>query len=404
MEQNNPILIVVDPGHGGYDNGAVYNDRLEKDDNLRLGLAVRDALENQGVKVIMTRDTDMVLPLSERVKIANQNNADLLVSLHRNSYPEHTADTNGVGNYIYLTAPEATSGKAAQLVLDAIADVGVQNSRGVRQSNYYVVRRARMPAMMLEMGYIIDNIDNQLFDKHLMAYAEAIAKGVMGYFELPYISDANQPYAASTVSKNNLPPMEPISNSDCPPSEEILPSVVTLPPSDITPHKENPAHFDAAIPPEKQKPLVAASPSKKPMPLIDTLPLGRTDMIIVAQQAMNASFGAKLDTDGVYGPKTKRSVVSILQQLLNDIRKVSLKVDGVYGSKTKAELFTLRKNSQGDMVKILQVLLHLHGYDCGVVDGIFSSRTKIALSMFQRDNFLIPDGIAGPNVLNHLFS
>ncbi|MCL2069286.1 MAG: N-acetylmuramoyl-L-alanine amidase [Oscillospiraceae bacterium] len=180
-------LIVVDAGHGGWDNGAMSQDgeRLEKDDNLKLALLVQKELECQGVPVLMTRDTDVFVSLQDRAQIANDAKADLFISLHRNSYPTHTPNTNGVQNYIYLVTPEATQ-RAAQLVLDQVADVGVQSNWGVLRGDYYVLRRTAMSAMLLEMGFIIDPVDNMLFDEHIYEYAAAIAKGAMEHFCLKY--------------------------------------------------------------------------------------------------------------------------------------------------------------------------------------------------------------------------
>ena len=82
------ILICLDPGHGGSDPGAVLGDRLEKDDNLKMALAVRDALERHGfenLSVMLTREDDTDLELQQRVDIANSAGATLFISFHRNS-------------------------------------------------------------------------------------------------------------------------------------------------------------------------------------------------------------------------------------------------------------------------------------------------------------------------------
>ena len=76
---SNNLLIVVDAGHGGWDNGASWNGRLEKDDNLRLALEVQRQLLAQGVPVLMTRDTDVFVPLADRVQMANDANASLFI-------------------------------------------------------------------------------------------------------------------------------------------------------------------------------------------------------------------------------------------------------------------------------------------------------------------------------------
>ena len=201
MVNSDELLIVIDAGHGGWDNGASWEGRLEKDDNLRLALEVEKELRRNNIPVLMTRDSDVYVSLTDRVNMANEAGADLFVSLHRNSYIEHTPTTNGVENYIYLTAPAETTGLAAQLVLDSVVRVGVQSNRGVSRGNYYVLRRTVMPAMLLEMGFIIDERDNMLFDKHMEEYAAAIVRGIMRYFNLEY-----------TQSPNCLPPELP----ECP--------------------------------------------------------------------------------------------------------------------------------------------------------------------------------------------
>ena len=168
--------VVLDAGHGGSDPGAVFGTRREKDDNLRLALAVRQLLQAQGINVIMTRSNDIFVSLTQRSNISNSNNANLFVSIHRNSSVNNTA--NGVENYIFTTAG-ATTAYNAHMALNEIADVGVQNNRGVIRASFSVLRNTNAPAMLLEMGFITNATDNILFDQHLAAYANAIAKGII---------------------------------------------------------------------------------------------------------------------------------------------------------------------------------------------------------------------------------
>jgi len=168
--------IVIDPGHGGHDFGATFGSRRESDDTLRLSLAVRPILQAQGQRVIMTRATDVFVALSERSAISNQNNADLFISIHRNS--SISTDANGVDNYVFTTAPSNAIQNAFD-VLDEIVDVGVQNNLGVTRGNFAVLRNTTAPAMLLEMGFITNERDNQLFDQNFNAYATAIARGIM---------------------------------------------------------------------------------------------------------------------------------------------------------------------------------------------------------------------------------
>ncbi|MCL2619498.1 MAG: N-acetylmuramoyl-L-alanine amidase [Defluviitaleaceae bacterium] len=174
--------IVIDPGHGGSDSGAVFGSRREADDTLRLSIAVRNLLQTQGQRVIMTRSADTFVDLGERSAISNRNNADLFVSIHRNSSTNTYA--NGVDNFVFTTAPNSTVQKAFD-VLDEVVDAGVQNNRGVMRANFAVLRNTQAPSMLLEMGFITNTRDNQLFDQNFNAYASAIARGIMTALNTP---------------------------------------------------------------------------------------------------------------------------------------------------------------------------------------------------------------------------
>ena len=92
--------IMIDAGHGGSDSGAVHNGRLEKDDNLRLALAVGNILEQMGYNVEYTRTEDVYDSPSEKARIANRSGADYFVSLHRNSSP-YPDTYSGVETLVY---------------------------------------------------------------------------------------------------------------------------------------------------------------------------------------------------------------------------------------------------------------------------------------------------------------
>ena len=133
--------VVIDPGHGGTDWGAVHYYRKEKDDNLRLAQAVHDVLEAHGqdLRIIMTRYDDVFLTLAERSAVSNQNNADLFVSIHRNS--SENRDANGVENYVFTAASEPNV-LYAHNVLDEIVDEEISIGD-------YVLTGGEIPAMVL---------------------------------------------------------------------------------------------------------------------------------------------------------------------------------------------------------------------------------------------------------------
>ena len=133
--------IVIDAGHGGADPGAVFEGRQEKDDTLRLALAVGKILEENGQNVIYTRTTDVYQTPFQKATIGNEARADFFVSIHRNSSPV-------AGQY---------SGVETLVVL----------------------RRTKMPAVLVEAGFINNGEDNRIFDENFEEVAQAIADGIL---------------------------------------------------------------------------------------------------------------------------------------------------------------------------------------------------------------------------------
>ena len=182
--EENPLIVCVDAGHGGKDNGSDYKGRYEKDDNLKLAQAVAAYLADKNVKVVMTRTDDTFLRLSERCEIANQSGADYMLSLHRND-----GEGNGVETWISASGLEETDALANH-IMEALDTAGIQRNRGVKKgtqtgesSNYYINVHSDMPSCIVEMGFINDASDNQLFDEKLVAYAAAIGDAVLATAE-----------------------------------------------------------------------------------------------------------------------------------------------------------------------------------------------------------------------------
>jgi N-acetylmuramoyl-L-alanine amidase len=176
-------IICIDAGHGGKDSGAVNGKRYEKDDNLRLGLVVGQLLLNQGLSVVYTRTTDKTVSLQERSNFANEKQADLYLSLHRNSYI--TSSACGIENWIYQYTDKTTE-QYATCIYDEVVKVGAQATRGVKRGNYHVLRETKMPACLLELGFLSNEQDNILFDTLFKQYAVAIAKGICKFLQIPY--------------------------------------------------------------------------------------------------------------------------------------------------------------------------------------------------------------------------
>lgn len=171
-----PTSIMIDAGHGGANPGAVYNGRQEKDDNLRLALAVGEILQNSGLDVLYTRTTDMNVPLLERANMANQAGVDYFVSIHRNSYPVDN-EVNGILSLVYRLAGVPL--EMAENINAELENVGFVNLGIDARPNLVVLRRTAMPAVLVEAGFINSDIDNQLFDNNFNAVAQAIANGIL---------------------------------------------------------------------------------------------------------------------------------------------------------------------------------------------------------------------------------
>lgn len=169
--------IVLDSGHGGEDPGAVNQGRKEKDDTLRLALEVGRLLEKGGQDVVYTRTTDIYQTPFEKAQIANREEADYFISLHRNSSPQLN-QYQGVETLVYdksgikLDMAEAING--------ALENIGFRNLGVKERPGLVVLRRTKMPALLVEVGFINSDADNQLFDEKFQEIAKAIAAGILG--------------------------------------------------------------------------------------------------------------------------------------------------------------------------------------------------------------------------------
>lgn len=167
--------IVIDPGHGGSDPGAVYNGRREKDDNLRLALAVGRLLEQRGYNVVYTRTEDVFDTPGEKARIANRAGGDYFVSFHRNSSP-YANTYSGVETLVF--ADEGVKGELARSVNSELEKVGFNNLGVKERTNLTVLKRTQMPAILIEAGFLNTEADNRTFDNNFDSMANAIATGI----------------------------------------------------------------------------------------------------------------------------------------------------------------------------------------------------------------------------------
>ena len=168
-------IIVIDAGHGGFDNGAMYQGRKEKDDNLRLALAVGQILEQQGYDVIYTRTTDVYQSPYEKAQIGNEAGADYFISFHRNS-GKNDNTYNGVQTLIY--GGDERAERLAEAINEELERTGFANLGIEERTGLAVLRRTEMPAVLIEAGFINHDRDNEIFDNNFNEVASAIAMGI----------------------------------------------------------------------------------------------------------------------------------------------------------------------------------------------------------------------------------
>ena len=192
VEENKPdtefpeqekYTVVLDAGHGGEDGGTVEQTATEKEINLAVVLKMRELLENQGIRVVLTREQDIFIKLEERVRVANGEKADLFVSIHCNYYEKYSS-IYGLECYYCKGAEE---GKYyAERILETIEKSGEIVSRNVKPSGYYILKNTTVPAVLVEAGYLSNyNERNQLISgeyqgKLAQELVEGIVEGLEG--------------------------------------------------------------------------------------------------------------------------------------------------------------------------------------------------------------------------------
>lgn len=168
--------VALDAGHGGSDPGAVYNGRQEKDDTLDLTLAVGDILKKNGVDVFYTRTTDEYETPFKKATDANNSGADLFISIHRNS-SETPNQYSGVESLVFNDT--GLKADVARNINNQLEDVGFKNLGVDVRKNLVVLKRTKMPAVLVEAGFINNDKDNYLFDQEFDKIANAIADGIL---------------------------------------------------------------------------------------------------------------------------------------------------------------------------------------------------------------------------------
>lgn len=173
-------IIVIDAGHGGRDPGAIVKNKYqEKEFTLDIAQNVQALLAKDGAFVILTRSNDSTLELNGRTDLANENKADLFVSIHLNSH--FRSRTNGIESYYYKDGDKELASTIQKRLKSRLS----LQDKGVKKARFFVLRNTDMPATLLEMGYLTNRRDFSKIsdDKYRKKMAEAIYLGISDYIK-----------------------------------------------------------------------------------------------------------------------------------------------------------------------------------------------------------------------------
>ncbi len=178
---NGRLLVIIDPGHGGPDPGAIgINGLQEKGIVLDIGTQVAVSLQRQGIQALLTRADDRDLGLEPRVQMAEQSNATVFVSIHANAISLSRPDISGLETYYY----DSGLGLAKTIHQNVLQLTGV-GDRGVRKARFYVLRKTSMPSVLVEVGFVTGRDDASRLSNsaYRTQMADAIARGILQYLQ-----------------------------------------------------------------------------------------------------------------------------------------------------------------------------------------------------------------------------
>ena len=183
VKQNKKFFVVIDPGHGGPDPGAIGIGGIKESDVvLDVSKQVKKLLSEKGIRVRLTRNKEIDLDLPPRVLFANRTGANIFVSIHANASRGKRRDINGLETFYY----RGWKGRLlARKIQKQILKVSPGSpDRGVKQGRFYVIKNTKMPAVLVEIGFLTGRLDSRRLDNslHRKRLAYAIAKGIIEYF------------------------------------------------------------------------------------------------------------------------------------------------------------------------------------------------------------------------------
>jgi N-acetylmuramoyl-L-alanine amidase len=191
--------VVIDPGHGGFDRGGIPGQKVpEKMVALDTALRLQKILQRAGLRTVMTRTTDVFVPLSVRSGIANAQSDAIFVSIHYNAARRSSA--HGIETYSENNRGAALAGRIQR---DIVTRVSTEN-RGIRSAEYYVLRKCRIPAVLVECGFLTNPTEAQLAltPAYRQEIAEQIAAGIIEQRSVAFPPLLPTHHAGRLVHKN----------------------------------------------------------------------------------------------------------------------------------------------------------------------------------------------------------
>ena len=194
------LTVVVDAGHGGHDRGGIPGQRVaEKNMTLDVAQRLRNVLAASGYRVVMTRDSDVFVPLPTRVAIANSYGNAIFVCIHFNATKR--AGASGIETYFY----SRDSLPLASAVHYYVTGGAPSANRGVRRRGYYVLRKTSIPAVLVECGFLTNPTEAAYAQSasYRQKLAEEIAAGVRGR------NSVGSPLSSTRVATSETIPLQP---------------------------------------------------------------------------------------------------------------------------------------------------------------------------------------------------
>ena len=200
QDRGSATTVVIDPGHGGHDRGGIPGQRVaEKEVTLDVAQRLKKVLAANGYRVVMTRDSDVFVPLGTRVAIANSSSNAIFVSIHFNAAKRSGA--GGIETYFY----NRESLPLASAIHYFVAGGAPSSNRNVRRRGYYVLRKTNIPAVLVECGFLTNPTEAAYAQtaSYRQKLAEEIAAGVGGR------NSVTSPLTTTRVATGESIPLQP---------------------------------------------------------------------------------------------------------------------------------------------------------------------------------------------------